>query len=235
MKNWILCFILTPLLLIGETFYIFLGAPGAGKGTQSSLLKRSFSIPHISVGDLFREHVKNNSPLGLRAKEYMERGELVPTSLALEMLFERLSDPSCKEGAIIDGSSRTLEQAQLLVQQFSSSSDYVAILFDVPDETALSRIEGRLLCSKCSTPFHSLFSPPQIDNICDACGGTLVQRSDDKGEVAERRIEIYRESDAAVNHFYEQRNKLIRLDATQPPNQLFEQLRLILLGRQVFS
>lgn len=222
MSSLIRLFFLLPCLLFSSTSYIFLGAPGAGKGTQAFLLKEAMHIPHISVGDLFREQIKQKTSLGLEAQGYMDRGELVPTKLALDMLFERLSLPDCSQGCVIDGSSRNLEQAQLLVANLKT--DFTAILFDLSDKQILDRIDGRSICPFCQVSYHTVYAPPLQENICTLCHNPLVKRDDDQKEIAERRLTSYRINAQDVDRFYFDQNKLIRIDAKGSAEEVFESL-----------
>lgn len=214
-------FLFLPCIVFSSTIYIFLGPPGVGKGTQAFLLKDELHIPHISVGDLFREQIKQKTDLGNHAQEYINRGELVPTQLALDMLFERLKLPDCDHGCILDGSSRTLEQAKALV---AIGSDLIAILFDLHDQQILSRIEGRSICSSCQAPYS------RQEGTCSLCGAALVRREDDRKEIAEQRLKTYRINAVEVNRFYEELGVLIRIDAAPAKEDIFRALVEITTG-----
>lgn len=163
---------------------ILLGAPGAGKGTQAEYLSKRFSIPHISTGDILRENVKNETELGKKAKEYMDKGLLVPDEIVIEIVKDRLSKEDCKNGFLLDGFPRTIAQAEALdkvLEELGQKIDKV-LNIEVPDEKILERMSGRRICKNCGASFHVIYRPPQKEGVCDVCGGELYQREDDKEE-----------------------------------------------------
>jgi adenylate kinase len=171
--------------------FVLLGAPGAGKGTQAHVLARHLGLPRVATGDLFRAAVRAGSPLGLRAREYMERGELVPDEVTVAMLLERLAAPDAARGMILDGFPRTRSQAIALDEALAARDATVeaALLVDVPAEELLQRLSGRWLCEAAGHTYHETAYPPRVPGVCDICGSRLVQREDDKPEVVRARLE----------------------------------------------
>lgn len=198
-------------------YIILLGAPGAGKGTQAVSLSQELGVAHIASGDLFRQAQERGTPLGLQAKEYMERGELVPDSLTVSMVLERLEASDCQQGAILDGFPRTLEQARALDQALSEKGKSIdAVLYiKVSEEELIRRLGERWICRSCQTPYHTVTSPPKIAEICDRCGGELYQRPDDSEETARNRLKIYMERTAPLIDYYVNCNKLVEVDGEQ--------------------
>jgi len=194
---------------------ILLGPPGAGKGTQAKVLAEKLSVAHVSTGDILRQNVKEETALGREAKDYMERGLLVPDELMAKMLKERFSYPDVKKGFILDGYPRNLAQAKTLEEIFTIQgidTDWVVYL-DSSESVIIQRLSGRLVCSKCGANFHKENMPPEKEGICDKCGGSLYQRSDDKVETIKKRLEVYKNESADLIEYYKNKNKLHRLDA----------------------
>jgi adenylate kinase len=194
---------------------ILLGPPGAGKGTQAKVLAEKLSLPHISTGDILRQNVKDGSPLGKEAKDFMEKGLLVPDELMAKMLLDRFSQPDIKKGFILDGYPRNFAQAQTLegiFKQRNMDVDMVVYL-DSSDEVIIQRLSGRLVCSVCSANFHVKNMPPKKAGICDKCGGSLFQRSDDKEETIRKRLEVYKKEVSSLIKYYQDKKKLYRLNA----------------------
>ena len=205
---------------------VFLGPPGAGKGTQAKRLARDLGLVHISTGDILREAVKNQTPLGRKAKEYMDRGELVPDDLIIA-LIEEVMPP--EGGVIFDGFPRTIAQAEALDQMLSRKGFKLdaVILFDVPDEVVVERLSGRRVCPSCGAVYHIKFNPPKEDEVCDKCRTKLVQREDDREEVVRNRLEVYRKQTAPLIEYYEGKGILIRLDASKDIEEVYQQLRKV--------
>jgi len=194
---------------------ILLGPPGAGKGTQAKVLAEKLSVAHVSTGDILRQNVKEETALGREAKDYMERGLLVPDELMAKMLKERFSYPDVKKGFILDGYPRNLAQAKTLEEIFTIQgidTDWVVYL-DSSESVIIQRLSGRLVCSKCGANFHKENMPPEKEGICDKCGGSLYQRSGDKVETIKKRLEVYKNESADLIEYYKNKNKLHRLDA----------------------
>ena len=171
---------------------IMLGAPGAGKGTQAKLIAERYGIPHISTGDIFRANIKAGTPLGVKAKSFIDQGLLVPDELTLELIMDRFSAADCADGYVLDGFPRTLPQAEALAKSLSEKGEAIdfAIDVDVPDERIVNRMSGRRACLKCGGTYHVKYNPPAVDGVCDACGAELVLRDDDKPETVAKRLEV---------------------------------------------
>ena len=195
-------------------YLVLLGGPGAGKGTQADRLAEILAIPHVSTGDLFRANLQNQTELGKLAKGYMDRGELVPDEVTVGMLRERLIEPDCARGAILDGFPRTVPQAEALGDVLAELDARLAgvLYIKVLDEVLLARLSGRWTCRVCGTMYHQLYSPPQEAGICDKCGGELYQRPDDTPETQERRIKVYTAETAPLVHYYRERGLLVEID-----------------------
>ena len=191
---------------------ILLGAPGAGKGTLASYLIEKIGIPSISTGNILREAIKNNTPLGQQAKDYMDAGQLVPDDLVINLLEERIAKRDCRSGFILDGFPRTIPQAEALDKVAKIDC---AMLIDVPYETIEKRMTGRRVCLRCGATYHVEANPPRIAGVCDICGDKLVIRSDDQPEVVKRRHETYRAQTEPLVDYYEKQGKLKRIDGTQ--------------------
>ena len=197
---------------------LLLGAPGAGKGTQARFLAQALGIPHVASGDLLREHRQRGTALGRAAQEYMERGDLVPDALVVDMIMDRLDQPDATAGALLDGFPRTLPQAEALEARLRTRNGRVAqaIYVEVPTEVLVERLAGRWLCQKCQASFHETFNPPAVAGECDVCGGELYQRSDDRREVVANRIAVYLRDTLPVVEHYAQQGILQRVDGNQP-------------------
>lgn len=191
---------------------IFLGPPGAGKGTQATGVSSHLGVPHISTGDMFRAALKNQTPTGIEAKRYMDAGELVPDSVVVAMVKERLAEPDCANGYLLDGFPRTVEQAQAL-DEISAPDAVVEI--HVPDDRLLARLTGRRVCGKCSGTFH--ISALADEAVCPVCGGTLYQREDDKPATISNRLKVYHDQTSPLVGYYEAMGKLRRIDTEALP------------------
>lgn len=218
-----LAFFLVCLCAIGISMFgsdkkpqvvILLGAPGAGKGTQATYLKEHYKLSHISTGDLFRENLKGNTPIGLKAKGFMEKGSLVPDEVVFEMLFDRLGRDDCKNGYILDGFPRTLAQAEKLDVLLKDKANITVLEIDVPDALILDRLTGRLTCENCGTPFHKTSMPPKVEGVCDKCQGHLIQRKDDTENVINERLKVYHDQTEPLKQYYKNEGRLVTVDGT---------------------
>ncbi|MGN0516818.1 adenylate kinase [Eubacterium sp.] len=185
---------------------ILLGAPGAGKGTQAEKICEKLNIPAISTGNIIRAALKNGTEMGLKAKSYMDAGQLVPDEVVIGIIKDRLKDDDCKNGFILDGFPRTIPQAQALVDMGIDIDKVIDI--EVPDEKITKRMSGRRVCSKCANSYHMEYKKPKVEGICDACGGELVQRKDDAPETVQARLVEYHEMTEPLKGFYENLGKL---------------------------
>lgn len=188
---------------------IFLGAPGAGKGTQAEIVSRRLSVPIISTGNILREAIRAGTELGLKAKSFIDAGDLVPDDIIIGIVSERLAQPDCAAGFILDGVPRTLPQAEALAS-LGIAIDFV-IEIDVPDDEIVRRLGGRRVCSECGTPFHTEAKPPVNEGVCDVCGGSLVERVDDAPETVKNRLSVYHRMTEPLIDYYERLGKLRRI------------------------
>ena len=199
-------------------YLILLGAPGAGKGTQAKVLSEKLGIAHVSSGDLFRENIKNGTPLGLEAKGYIERGELVPDQTVINMIVAHLKTPACQKGALLDGFPRTIPQAEALNEAlkngFQKGIDRV-IYIKVETNELLNRLSGRWICPVCQTTYHEVFNPPKMAGYCDLEGAELYQREDDKRSTAERRLQVYFNQTMPLIDYYTARGLLTEINGQQ--------------------
>jgi len=207
-------------------FYVLLGPPGAGKGTQAKVIAEKYGLVHISSGDLFRENLKNETELGKLAQGYMARGELVPDDVTIAMVRDRISRPDCKKGALLDGFPRTPAQADALatmLKEFDSKVELVPLI-DVPAEELIERLSGRWTCRKEGHVFHQKFNPPQKAGICDIDGSELYQRDDDKRETVENRIKVYTAQTAPLIEYYSSRSLLVKIDGQKSIDEVTKDL-----------
>lgn len=198
-------------------YLIFLGAPGAGKGTQAAVVAKQLNIVHISSGDLFREAVKKETNLGKLVKGYMEQGKLVPDEITIKIISERLAQPDCASGVIFDGFPRTLEQAKALDKALTDHKKQIdyAVYIEVPDADLLKRLGGRWTCQQCQAVYHETALPPQKAGICDKCGGKLYQRPDDNEATIKQRLSVYHAQTTPLLDYYRVIGKLLTVDGTQ--------------------
>jgi adenylate kinase len=213
-------------------YIVLLGGPGAGKGTQAERLSDALRIPQVSTGDLFRVNLKGETELGLLAKGFMDRGELVPDEVTVGMVRERLSRQDCARGAILDGFPRTVAQAEALDALLADLGFELAAVpyIKVTEDVLLARLAGRWTCRACGAMYHQLFSPPQEAGICDRCGGELYQRPDDTPETQKHRIEVYFEQTAPLINFYRDRGLLVEVDGRPGIDEIQAELLNIVRG-----
>lgn len=209
---------------------ILLGPPGAGKGTQAERIKANYPILHISTGDMFREAVGNATVMGIEAKKYMDAGQLVPDDVTIGVVEERLSQPDCNRGFLLDGFPRTIPQAEALDQVLARMGKHLdmALEITVPDAILIDRMTGRVSCSECKVVYNTKFSPPAAAGICDKCGGELVQRSDDQAETVINRLKVYAEQTQPLLNYYEKEGKLKSLDGNRDPQDVFKDVQSLL-------
>ena len=212
---------------------VLLGAPGAGKGTHAQYLTERYGLPHISTGDIFRANLKAGTPLGLEAKSYMDQGLLVPDSLTVRIVLDRLQEEDCQAGYILDGFPRNLFQAEALSEALAKKGQKIdlAIHFDITEEAILQRMSGRRVCPACGATYNVNGLPPLREGICDVCGTPLIQREDDKPATVLKRLAVYREQTAPIAEYYRQAGieRIIRSD--QPIEKVRAELDT-LLGEQ---
>ena len=196
---------------------ILLGAPGAGKGTQAAFVSQEFGLPHIASGDLFREAQSEGTELGLLAKSYMEKGQLVPDSVTIKLILERIALSDCDNGFILDGFPRSLEQARALDEALGDLGKAIdkVVYIKVSNEELVRRLSGRWICRECQAPYHLSSSPPHLEGICDRCGGELYQRADDTVETVQKRLEVYFAQTAPLIDYYREREKLVEVKGEQ--------------------
>lgn len=211
-------------------FILFLGAPGAGKGTQAAMISEKLGMPHISTGDIFREAVAKGTELGKKAKEYMDKGELVPDEIVIGIVKERISQPDCEKGCILDGFPRTVAQAEALdraLAEMGRKVDYV-INVNVSKEEIVKRLTGRRTCKSCGKVYHVIFNPPAKENVCDVCGGELYQRDDDSEETVLNRLNVYEEKTAPLIEYYKNSGVLYDVDGERSVEEVTAQIERIL-------
>lgn len=198
-----------PLVLV------LLGPPGSGKGTQAAMLHDTLHIPHISTGDILRDHVRRHTELGQKAKEYIDKGQLVPDALIMDLLFHRVAQEDCSAGYILDGFPRTVAQARALHAHLKQERSVIVNL-DLKDKDVIERLTKRLTCEQCGTPYHLIYTPPKKEGICDKCGGVLVQRTDDTKEVIDKRLKVYHTQTSPLIEYYATLQLLHTVKCDQP-------------------
>ena len=209
---------------------LIMGRPGAGKGTQAANIKDYYNIPHISTGDMFRAAIKNETKLGLLAKSFMDKGQLVPDEVTIGIVQERLLEDDCKKGFLLDGFPRTIAQAEALETFLKENGIVLDAVLDVnvPAEILVRRMVGRRVCKGCGATFHVEFNAPKQEGICDVCGTPLIQRADDTYETANSRLEVYDNNTAPLLDFYNTRNLLKTVNGDQPLDKVFEDIKNVL-------
>lgn len=209
---------------------IMLGAPGAGKGTQAKKIAKVCNIPHISTGDIFRANIKEGTELGKKAKSFIEEGLLVPDELVCDLIVDRIQQPDCVEGYVLDGFPRTIPQAKALTKALDDLGKELefAIDIEVPDKHIIDRMSGRRTCTSCGATYHLIYNKPEVENICDACGKGLILRDDDKPETVEKRLDVYHEQTQPLIEHYEKDGILRVVDGTQNMEEVFSAILKIL-------
>lgn len=209
---------------------ILMGLPGAGKGTQAEKINEKYNIPHISTGDMFRLAIKEGTDLGVKAKEYMDQGDLVPDEVTIGIVKERLSKADCANGFLLDGFPRTIAQAEALQQlltELNRSIDYV-LHVDVPEDKLVERLTGRRICPTCGTTYHVVYNPPKVEGICDKDGSELIQRDDDQPETVKKRLSVNIEQTKPLLDFYQDKGYLVKVDGDRDINVVFQDIQSIL-------
>lgn len=204
--------------------FIFLGPPGAGKGSLAVKVAEDYKIPHISTGDIFRANIKNQTPLGVKVKAIIDSGSLVSDEMTFELVKDRLAQPDCANGYILDGFPRTIPQAEMLS---GLVSDLAVVNFEIADEAVIKRLSTRRVCRGCGANFNVLTLPPKKEGVCDACGGELYQRDDDKQESILHRMEVYREQTEPLINFYKGKGKIYDFDSAIETPQLLEEFKKV--------
>lgn len=209
---------------------IMLGAPGAGKGTQAERIAEKYQIPHISTGDIFRANIKEGTELGKKAKSYMDQGLLVPDSLTVDLVMDRIAQEDCKNGYILDGFPRTIPQAESLTEALKARGEALdfAIDVNVPDENIIARMSGRRACLSCGSTYHIVYAAPAKDGVCDKCGSALVLRDDDKPETVKKRLAVYHDQTQPLIEYYGEKKILHTVDGTKDMEQVFQDITNIL-------
>jgi adenylate kinase len=212
---------------LSELNLILVGPPGAGKGTQAERLVEDFDLPYYATGDILRSAVKEGTDLGKKAKEYMDRGDLVPDDVICGVIMERIDSDEARDGFLLDGFPRTVRQADVLERGLNNLGRQLtaALLLDVPDEEVIRRLSGRRMCVKNGHLYHVEFDPPKRDEVCDQDGSRLIQRDDDKPETIQRRLDVYHEQTRPLVDYYEERGVLRRFDGSRPPGEVHDHIR----------
>ena len=211
-------------------YIILLGAPGAGKGTQAIMLAERLNLAQVASGDLFRKALQEQTELGKKAKLYMDKGQLVPDEITINMVLERLSAPDVKAGAILDGFPRNTEQAKALDAALKKQSRAIDIVINikVTEAEVIKRLSGRWICRNCQTPYHETDNPPKVKGVCDRCGGELYQRDDDKPETVKNRLKVYVQETAPLIDYYKQAGKLIEVVSEGGPENVNKKILTML-------
>lgn len=209
---------------------IMLGAPGAGKGTQAKKIAEKYGIPHISTGDIFRANIKGGTELGMKAKSYMDQGQLVPDDVTIGMLLDRISEADCEKGYVLDGFPRTIPQAESLTSALNERGEKMdyAVNVDVPDEAIVTRMSGRRACLACGATYHIVFNAPKTEGVCDTCGEKLVLRDDDKPETVQKRLTVYHDQTQPLIDYYQKAGILVTVDGTKDLNEVFKDITVVL-------
>ncbi len=202
---------------------VLLGPPGAGKGTQAEGISAKYEIPHISTGDIFRANVKEGTPLGLRIRQYLDAGLLVPDELVCEVVEDRVEQPDCENGYLLDGFPRTVPQARFFDEYLEAKGQELDKVIDirVDEEALMARMTGRRVCRQCGKPYHIVTMPPKVEGVCDVCGGEVYQRADDKPETVLNRFKVYDEQTSPLTEYYQAKGKLGPVDGNGSISEVF--------------
>ena len=198
---------------------VLLGPPGSGKGTQADVLTKKMMVPHISTGDMFRAAIKSGTPMGKEAQTYIEKGQLVPDEVTVGIIKDRIAQPDCQDGFLLDGFPRTIAQALALDELLADKGGLDAVVnISVPLDGLITRLTGRRMCLKCGAIYHMLYNAPEKEGVCDVCGGLLYQRDDDKEETVKNRLTVYEAQTASLIQYYEDKGLLHTVNGDQPIN-----------------
>jgi adenylate kinase len=213
-------------------FFILLGAPGAGKGTQADIIVKEMSLPHVASGDLFRHALKNGTELGKQAESYMKAGKLVPDEITIKMILERIAKDDCTSGCVFDGFPRNLDQAKALDAALEKQGKSIekAIYIEVPESVLLDRLTGRWVCRTCQSPFHQVNQPSKKEGVCDKCEGELYQRADDKEETIKERLKVYFAQTMPLLEYYEKKDRLFKCNGNQHIDEVGKDIVKFLKG-----
>jgi adenylate kinase len=211
---------------------VFIGPPGIGKGTCAKVLNQKYGIPHISTGDIFREEIAKGTELGLKVKQYVEKGLLVPDEIVIEVVKKVLQSPMCSKGFILDGFPRTIRQAEELDKITKIDA---AILFKAPVEVIIERVSGRLICPKCGAIYNIKWKPPKRPGVCDVCGTPLIRRKDDEPEVVRERYRVYEQTFTPVIEYYRRKGILIEVDATRDTPTIVADIERALIEKGIIT
>lgn len=212
---------------------VLLGPPGAGKGTQAAKIIEEYSVPHISTGDIFRKNLKEGTPLGIKAKEYMDQGLLVPDELVVDLVKDRLLEEDCKDGFMLDGFPRTVLQAESLEEELTRLGQTLnaVININVDAELLFKRLTGRRICKSCGATYHVYFNPTKSEGLCDKCGGELYQRDDDQETTVRKRLEVYQDQTQPLIDYYKNKGTLVDIDGVGEIDDVFSRINASLQER----